>query len=229
MAKIDIKLAEKVALSCNILAMYGHDEFTLGHVSARKSGQAYMHMKPRGLGLDEVTPQDIIVLDLEGNKLAGSTHRHLEYPIHTEIYRMYPHVNCVIHTHPFYSIIIASSGDTIRDMSYEGSLFAGIPVFSETTMLIESPETGRAIAGCLKGQRALLMRKHGITVTGTSVEEATVDALLLEKAAKFQVMASRAGLLVQDASNETLRKREQLFSKRNFMASWNYCARKLKK
>jgi len=229
MVEMNAQLAEKVATACNILAMGGHSDLTLGHVTARESGQFHLHMKPRGLGLDEITAQDIILIDLDGKKLAGSAHQHLEYPIHTEVYKMYPDINCVIHTHPFYSIILASTGETIKAISHEGALFADIPIYTETAMLINTPELGRAVARALNGHNALLMRHHGVLVVGKSIEEATIDALLLEKAAKFQVMASMVGTLITTPSEEILPKREQLLSGRNVKASWDYCVRKLRK
>jgi len=186
-------------------------------------------MKPHDLGLEEITAKDIIVIDYEGNKLIGSGRRHSEYPIHTEIYKMYPHVNCVIHTHPFYSIIVAATEGTIKTISHEGSLFSGIPLFTETTSLIRSPESGRAVAKCLKGNRALLMRNHGVVVTGASIEEATVYAVLLEKAAKLQVIASEAGSLSASTPSENAEKGEHVFYPKNIHNFWLYLVRKLRR
>ena len=78
MVDLDDKLAEKVALSCNILDMGGHGNFTQGHVTAREPGQTYLHMKPRGLGLDEVTTRDIIVIDFDGNKLHSGRFKNVD-------------------------------------------------------------------------------------------------------------------------------------------------------
>ena len=60
MSKFNPILAEKIALSCNILDMWGHGDFTVGHVSAREPEQTYLHMKGKGLGLEEVKSQNII-------------------------------------------------------------------------------------------------------------------------------------------------------------------------
>lgn len=230
MTKVDPKLAEKLALACNILAMGGYGNFTMGHVTAREPGQAYLHMKPRGRGLDEITAEDIILIDLAGNKLAGSAERHSEYPLHTEVYKMYSEVNCVIHSHPFYSIIVSSTGDGIKVISNEGVLFADIPVFTETTLLIRTPEQGQAVARCLNGHRALLMHNHGVIVTGISVEEATIYALLLERAAKLQVIASQVGSVSWSQTEEVLRKRNQgVFYPKNIKEFWDYCVRALRK
>ncbi|NIS61925.1 MAG: class II aldolase/adducin family protein [Proteobacteria bacterium] len=229
MPEVDAELSEKLALSCNILAMGGHGNLTMGHVTARKPGQTYLHMNPHDLGLEEITSQDIIIIDFEGTKLVGSGRRHSEYPIHTEIYKMYPHINCVIHTHPFYSIVVGATEGTIRTISHEGSLFAGIPLFVETALLIRTPELGEAVARCLNGHRALLMRNHGVVLTGASIEEATIYAVLLERAARLQVTASQVGKLTSSTPSEIEGKGEQVFYPKNINNFWEYLVRKLRK
>jgi ribulose-5-phosphate 4-epimerase/fuculose-1-phosphate aldolase len=229
MSEIDAELSEKVALACSILVMEGHGNLTLGHVTARRPGQTYLHMNPHDLGLEEITPQDMIVIDFEGNKLVGSGRMHSEYPIHTEIYKMYPHINCVIHTHPFYSIVVGATEGTIRTISHEGSLFAGIPIFVETALLIRTPALGQAVARCLNGHRALLMRNHGVVVTGASIEEATIYAVLLERAARLQVTASQVGKVTSSTPLEIEGKGEQVFYPKNINNFWEYLVRKLQK
>ncbi|MFC1815540.1 class II aldolase/adducin family protein, partial [Thermodesulfobacteriota bacterium] len=181
------------------------------------------------LGLEEITPQDIIIIDFEGNKLVGQGRKHSEFPIHTEIYKMYPHINCIIHTHPFYSLILGATADTIKTISHEGSLFAGIPIFTETALLIRSAELGQAVAGCLNEHRAILLRNHGVVVAGTSIEEATVYAVLLERAAKLQVMASQVGKFHSCSQTDIEGKGEQVFYSKNIMGFWDYFVRKLHK
>ena len=229
MPVIDIELSEKLTISCNILAQEGHGNLTMGHVTARRADQPYLHMNPHDLGLEEITPDDIILIDFNGNQLQGSGRRHSEYPIHTEIYKMYPQINCVIHTHPFYSIIVGATEGTIKPISHEGSLFAGIPLFEETSLLIRTPALGRAVAQCLDGRHAMLMRNHGVVVVGESIEAATVYAALLERAAKMQVMASQVGPVQTSSSVESEGKGEQVFYSKNIYGFWNYFVRNLRK
>lgn len=229
MVEVDAMLAEKLALASNVLAAGGHSDLTLGHVTARQPGQAYLHMKPAGLGLEEVTAEDVIVIDLDGNKLAGQGRRHSEYPIHTEVYKIYPHINCVIHTHPFFATVLGSTGQSIKPVSHEGVLFAELPIFTETTELIRTTAQGQAVARCLNGHRALLLRNHGVVVVGTSIEEAVVYALLLERAAKVQVVASLLGRFSYSSAEETGRKVEQIYHTANIQTFWDYLVRALRK
>ena len=73
----DADLREQVAWSGRILAMGGHGDYTLGHVSARSSDGQQVLMKPNGLGLEEVTAEDVLALDMDGTRLSGAGPVHL--------------------------------------------------------------------------------------------------------------------------------------------------------
>src|SRR3990172_569455 len=138
-------LREAVAWACRILAYHGHGDLTLGHVSARDGDRVYM--KRKGLGLEEITPADVLTLDLNGGRLRGEGAVHLEVPLHTEVYRARPDVGAVIHTHPIHTT----------------------------------------------ARRAVLLRNHGVLVTGRDVRWAVLSALTLERAVQMQVVAATLG------------------------------------
>ncbi len=216
-----------MSLSCKILADAGHDNLTMGHVTVRKPGGDCMHMNAHDLGLGEIEPANVLLIDLNGNMLEGTGRKHSEYPIHSEIYNAYPHINCVVHTHPFYSIIVGATDGRIKAISHEGSIFAGIPLFKKTSLLIRSPDSGRAVADCLQGHRAMLMQNHGIVAVGESIEEATVYAVLLEKAAQMQVSAAMMGPVHESSTDEAAGKQGQVFYPRNIEGFWNFLVRNL--
>ncbi len=227
MVEINQDLVKKLSLSCNILAREGQADMTLVHVSARLPGQDMMYMKPYAMGLDEVTKEDIIVLDFEGNKVLGERRRHTEYPLHTEIYKMRPDVNCVVHTHPLYAVILGATGGQLRPISHEGTLFTLLPLFTETTELIRTPAQGEAVARCLGQARALLLKNHGMVVVGQSIEETTVHAILLEKAAKIEILSRQAGSVTWSTEEESQRKVEQIYHARAIQNYWDYFVRQV--
>jgi L-fuculose-phosphate aldolase len=220
-------LAMCLSQSCRILAATGHDNMTLGHVTAREPGQPYLYMNAHDRGLGEIKAKHVLLLDLEGNVLEGNGRRHSEYPIHTEIYKVCPHINCVIHTHPFYSIIVGTTDTGIRPISHEASIFNGIPVFDETSLLIRTPELGQAVARSLQRHRAVLLRNHGVVVVGESIEEATVYAVLLERAAKMQVMAAGLGRVHESSHHEVEGKQGQVYYPKNIQGFWEFLVRNL--
>lgn len=221
-------LAEKVALACNVLAHEGQGDVTLGHVSARLPEPERMLMKAAERGLEEVTPEDVLEVDFDGQVHGGSGRRHSEYPIHAEIYRAHPGVGCVVHTHPAAAIALTARGETIRAVSHEGVLFHGAPVFEETTALIRDTATGAALARTLGGQRAALMRNHGVVVVGETVEEATVRAVLLEKAAAIQLLAGREAELCWSSPEEIELKVRQIYHTANMEGFFAYYTRRLR-
>ncbi len=152
-------------------------------------------MKPNGLRLDEVMPEDMLVMDLEGNVLAGHHAAHLEYPIHTELLRARPDAQAVVHTHPYYSVVLGASEFELLPLTAHGCYFAPPPVpkFADTTDLIVTRADGQALARALGGHRAVLLRNHGVAVVGPSVEEAAIAAVLLEEACRVQVLTQALG------------------------------------
>lgn len=227
MVEVNQELAAKLALSCNILAHEGHSDIILGHVSVRLPAQEHLHMKPAGLGLEEVRAEDIIVIDLEGNKLAGERKRHSEYPIHTEICKTRPEINSVIHTHPPYATALGAADGELHSIGHEGVLFVNLPLFSETTVLIRTSAQGQAVARCLDRARAVLLQNHGVVVVGQSIEEATLYAIALEKAARMEYLTRQFGQPVWSSKEESLQKVEEIYHPEGIQAFWEYFARRV--
>src|SRR5665213_2047664 len=94
-----------------VLVAEGQDDFTRGHISMRlPDNPKLFFMKAHSIGLDEITMDNILTIDLEGNVVAGTAKRHSEVYIHSEIFKVRPDVNCVLHTHPPYSVALSSTG-----------------------------------------------------------------------------------------------------------------------
>ncbi len=223
-------LKEKVAYSCNILAMEGHWDNILGHVSARIPGEEAILMKPHSFGFEEICPYHLIVCDLDGKKIRGDYERHSEIFIHTEIYKARPDVHCVIHTHPTYATAFASLRQPIRTISHEGSIFYdSLPLFDYTTALIRTPQLGQEVAKTLEGCRGVLMLNHGVTVVGISVEVATLHAVFLEKAARIQLLAMASGNPSWSSDEESKLKYEQIYTPHRLGKMWDYFVRRAKR
>jgi len=189
-----ISVKETVAWACRILALHGHGDLTLGHVSARAGDRIFM--KRKGLGLEEITPRDVQELDLDGRKRAGPGTVHLEVVLHTEVYRARPDVGAVIHTHPMHSTAFGATDAGLRVLTHDGLLFPeGIGVFNETADLVTTPDGGRAVARALGARRAVVLRNHGTLVVGKDVQWAVLTALTLERALALQALASQFGTL----------------------------------
>jgi L-fuculose-phosphate aldolase len=224
------ELKETLAYSCNILAREGHWDSILGHVSVRIPKEDRILMKPHGFGFEEITPDHLIVCDLDGEKVGGKYNRHSEVYIHTEIFKARPDVNCVVHTHPPYATAFGSLREPLRPISHEGTIFSdGLPLFDHTTALIVTPELGRRLAQTLGNCRGTLMKNHGIAVVGASVREATLFAVFLEKAARVQLLAMAAGQPTWTDEDEARIKFDQVYPAHRLESMWDYFVRRVKR
>lgn len=224
------ELKEKLAYSCNILAYEGHWDNILGHVSVRIPGKDRILMKPHSFGFEEIRPQHMIEVDLNGKKVVGRHERHSEVFIHTEIYKARPDVNCVVHSHPPYAIALGSLRQPLRPISHEGNVFYdGLPLFDYTTALIRTPELGVEVAKSLGNCRGVLMKNHGSTVVGETIEVATLYAVFLEKAARVQLMAMASGDPCWTSDEESAVKYEQIYTPHRLGSMWDYFVRRAKK
>jgi L-ribulose-5-phosphate 4-epimerase len=222
------ELREQVALGCRILAATGHDDFVWGHVSALDPQGRGVWMKASTFGFDEMTAEHVILVGFDGEVVAGEHPRHIEWPIHVEILKARPDLTSVVHTHPPHSIAIAAAGQPMLPVSHAATLFVppDVPRFTETAELIVTPELGQHVAGRLAHSQALFLVNHGIVTAGTTVPDAVVRGVLLEKAAHQQMLTyAFGGPRHFSDDDEALRKRATVWSEHHRRALWDYLAR----
>jgi len=178
-----------------ILEAEGQGDLTRGHVSVRVPGDpSLFFMKPHSHGFNEITMENIVICNLEGEKVGGGGRRHSEVFIHSEIYRARPDVNSVIHSHPTHAVAFSASGKSMRPISQPSAAFAdGLPYYSDTINLIRTKEKGAGVARALGSCKAVLMRNHGVALAGATVEESTILAIMLDNACRIQLLAEAAG------------------------------------
>jgi L-fuculose-phosphate aldolase len=220
-------LKRRLVDGCRILAQAGQGDDVWGHATARVPGTDTFWMKPAGLGLEEVRPEDLQLIDLDGKVLRGPHPRHSEVFIHSEILRARPEVGAVVHTHPVPATVFSSLGVPLRPIMHEGTNFVppDVPRFDETTDLIVTPELGRAVARTLGGRPALFLVNHGIVTAGATIEEAVVNALLLDKIARAQLMVPGGVPRVWTSDEEALVKRKRIYNPEALTSRWSYYQR----
>lgn len=223
-------LRRDLALACRILAANGHGDNIFGHVSVRADGDRFW-MKAQHLGLEEITEDDLVLLDRAGNVLEGKRERHIEFPIHAEVFHARPDVMCVVHTHPPYSVVAGARHLEIRPVGHEGALFwpPGVPIFEEFTDLVTTGEQGERVAKTLGPRIGLFLRNHGIVTAASSIALATVAAITLEKAAMLQLLAQPTpnSTFAHTTESEAEVKRARIWSERAVEAQWRYFVRRL--
>jgi ribulose-5-phosphate 4-epimerase/fuculose-1-phosphate aldolase len=226
----DIK--KQMVMAGRILVAEGQDDFTRGHISMRVPGNPkQFFMKAHSLGLDEITPQNILTIDLEGNVVAGSARRHSEVYIHSEILKVRPDVNCVIHTHPTYSVAFSATGRPMKCYSQPSVLFyEALGLYDDTINLIRTHAMGSGVAQALGMHRAVLLKNHGVVVTGKNIEEAVIGTIMLENAAMVQMLVEAAGDPAPEFPRADLEQlKKDISQPEQFKLNFDYLARRLKR
>jgi L-ribulose-5-phosphate 4-epimerase len=225
-----LKFRRELAYACRVLAANGQNDTVYGHVTYREAGAQTFWMKPAAMGLDEITPETLIRVDLDGNVVEGLLPRHIEFPIHAEIFRARPDINCVVHTHPIYSIAFAATGQPLRAVSHEGAQFTppDVPRFTQTSDLITSRELGEAVASTMGESLACYLVNHGIVVAANTIDKAIVSAINLERASQVQLLAAASGQSLRWTSDEEIvGKREKIFGDGALRKVWEYYCRRI--
>lgn len=225
----DRALREKLADAGRVLESEGQGDYCMGHVTLRTpEDPGRILMKAGGMGLEEMTPENIVTINIEGEKVAGTHQRHNEVFIHSEIMRVRPDIQSVVHTHAPFSVIFSSLGKPLQPVGHPGSAFSdGLPVFSDTTDLIVTQDLGKAVARCLGEHQALLLRNHGIVTAGRTLEEAIYLAIVLENACWMQIVAESAGGARLVTSPEEAKAKKRITRPENQINLFNYLVRRV--
>jgi ribulose-5-phosphate 4-epimerase/fuculose-1-phosphate aldolase len=230
--KEKLAIKEKLIVAGKVLVSQGQDDFTRGHISFRlPDDPGLFFMKAHSIGLDEITMDNILTIDLEGNVVAGTARRHSEVYIHSEIFRVRPDVNCVIHTHPTYATALSATTRTLKTYSQPGALFyEALGSYSDTINLIRSHAMGAGVARALGQGRGVLLKNHGIVVTGATIEEAVIGTIMLENGAMVQLLAEAAGDVAPEFPREDIEKLKHDISRpEQFVVNFAYLVRRVKR
>jgi L-fuculose-phosphate aldolase len=189
--------------ACRILQAEGHEHFHLGHASLRDGpGSDRFWVKRSGIGLGEVTIEDLVLLDLDGHRIAGDGSLHQELPLHGEIYRQRADVGAIVHTHPPYASALAATEAPFRLVGQDSLPFAsGLPRY-ESARTITTAEQGRAVAQAVGDGPLVLLRNHGITVVGGTIQEAVYLAVAFERSVRIQTIAATLGTIREIPADE---------------------------
>jgi ribulose-5-phosphate 4-epimerase/fuculose-1-phosphate aldolase len=223
-------LRSEVALGCRVLGAEDQGDLVWGHVSARDPDGRGAWMKASTYGFEEVGPEQVMLVNADGQVLEGEGRRHAEYPIHTEVMAARPDVNSVVHTHAADAVALAATGHPVRPISHEATLFVppALARFTQTGDLILTRELGRDVAKALGDRNALMLVNHGIVTVGPDVPTAVITAVLLARACRIQLTAmSAGGWATWSDDEEALSKRGHCYPPELLMQAWDYLVRRL--
>ncbi|MCZ0982739.1 L-ribulose-5-phosphate 4-epimerase [Streptomyces diastatochromogenes] len=177
------------------LVRYGLVVWTAGNVSARVPGEDLLVIKPSGVSYEELTPQNMIVCDLDGNVVEGEHAPSSDTAAHAYVYRHLPEVGGVVHTHSTYACAWAARGEAVPCVltAMADEFGAEIPV--GPFALIGDDSIGRGVVDTLKGHRspAVLMQNHGVFTIGKDARAAVKAAVMCEDVARTVHLSRQLG------------------------------------
>ena len=189
--------------------------WTAGNVSARVPGYDLLVIKPSGASYDELSPEAMVITDLEGNLVDGDGSPSSDTAAHAYVYKHMPEVGGVVHTHSTYATAWAARGEPIPCvLTMMGDEFGGeIPI--GPFALIGDDSIGRGIVETLRDHRspAVLMQNHGPFTIGKTAKAAVKAAVMCEEVARTIHIARQLGepLAIAQSDIDSLYARYQNF------------------
>src|SRR5207245_1650305 len=198
MAELD-DVKRDVAIANRILAHVGLATgvtASLGHASLRVPSDPNLFVvKGRGYDLDVLSsmrPQDMVVCDLEGRKVDGppQSTQCFEVKMHSCIFKLYPEVQSIVHVHPRHTIVMSVLQAQLRPMCQEGIQIVRhpLPVYPHVKT-VQSDEEGMEVAELLGQAPTILLRGHGATTTGRTLQQSVMNMVHLEEQARMNWLA----------------------------------------
>jgi L-ribulose-5-phosphate 4-epimerase len=193
-------LKEKVCEANLELVKHGLVIFTWGNVSAIDRATGLVVIKPSGVSYDNMKPSDMVVVDLDGKVVEGTLRPSSDTPTHVVLYRAFPEIGGVVHTHSTYATAWAQAGLDIPNIgtTHADYFHHDIPC---TTDMTEAEvkgnyewETGNVIMKRFEGMNpndtpGVLVKNHGPFTWGKDAAEAVHNAVVLEQVAKMAFIA----------------------------------------
>ena len=197
------------------LPKYGLVTFTWGNVSAIDRQSGLFVIKPSGVPYENLTPDDMVVMDLDGNRVEGSCNPSSDTPTHLELYRAFPEIGGIVPTHSSWATSWAQAGRSIPcyGTTHADYIYGEVPCLRTLTReeIEEAYEknTGLLIVNEFRARGldvqavpAVLCKNHGPFTWGKDAAEAVHNAVVLEEVAKMAARTEQINPQVTPAPQE---------------------------
>ncbi len=167
--------------------------WTSGNVSIRDKETGYVAIKPSGVMFEDLTAEDMVVLDLEGKIVEGKRKPSSDTASHLYIYRYRPDVFGVVHTHSNYATAFAAIGKPIPVyLTAQADEFGG-PIPCGGFALIGGEQIGKVVIESIGSSPAIILKNHGVFTVGPSGRDAVKAAIMVEDVARTIWLAKQLG------------------------------------
>ena len=190
---------ERLAAALRIFGKFGFEEGVAGHITARDPELTdHFWVNPFGMSFRHIRVSDLILVNHEGQVVQG------RYPvnaaafaIHSQIHQARPDVVAAAHSHSVHGRALSALGQLLEPITQDVCAFyQDHALFDDYTGVVTDLEEGKRIAAALAGNKAVVLRNHGLLTVGTSVDAAAWWFITMERSAQVQLLAKAAGQVV---------------------------------
>ena len=167
--------------------------WTSGNVSGRDLQTGLVVIKPSGVMFEELTPENMVIVDLEGHVIEGSLGPSTDTASHLAVYRLRPDVMGIVHTHSNYATAFAAVGKPIPVYLTAIADEFGESIPCAPYVRIGGKQIGEEIVRCIGSSVVILMQNHGVFTIGKTVQKALKAAVMVEDIAHTVWLALQIG------------------------------------
>jgi len=204
-----LHLKQRLAAAFRIFGRFGFDEGVAGHITARDPEHAdEFWVNPFGLNFKLITVDDLIRVNHQGEVVHGDWPvNQAAFAIHSQVHAARPEVVAAAHSHSVHGKAFSSLGRLLAPLTQDSCIFfEDHALFDDYTGVVNDPEEGKRLAHALGGNKAAILRNHGLLTVGQSVEEATYWFVSMERTCQAELLARAAGdpvLIADDVARLT--------------------------
>lgn len=219
---------QKFALTCQYLGMEGHGSGIITQMTARKKGEDGFITMPFGYGFEDVTEDCLLTVDYDLNTLEGEGMSNPAQRFQMWVYDKRPDVNCIIHAHSPYVSAYSMIDEPFHVAHMDAAFFnEDVAWLREWPGLPISDDEGRLISDALGDKRSILLANHGYLVAASTIEEAAVLAVYMERDARTLLLAKAAGNVTGVPPHMAKSAHDFMLGKPFIGATFNYFARRV--
>ena len=164
-----------------------------GNFSVRIPGRDFFAITPSAIEYTEMSLEDIVIIDYNGEKIVGIEKPSSEWRLHAVIYKERKDVNAIVHTHSMYASVLSVMGEVIPVIIDEQVIYIKGDVRVSEYAMTGTWELAKNVLKALKDRRAALIKNHGLVAVGETPDVALNVAMITEKLAKIYYLAKIGG------------------------------------
>ncbi|MBP3041768.1 class II aldolase/adducin family protein [Bacillaceae bacterium Marseille-Q3522] len=186
-------------------------KWTSGNVSLRLPNNDYVLIKPSGVPFDELTPEKMVLTDLNGTVIEGSLKPSVDLDSHLFVYKHNQEVQSICHTHSPFATAFAILGEEIPVLTTTHANVFGAPIPCSDYAAIGGDEIGKQIIENLDKNSAVLLRSHGVFICGISEHDVIKKAVILEEIAEYSYYALQKNPNLSSLDKQTINKTNHFY------------------